>query len=679
MKKVFLLLSCFILVFSSMFISPVSAAGTSEKSFFSLEEINASSGRELGDGKISVNGWYTAGGDYMKYPNTAWGTSPLWGHIKVTRSGSEPSIIFSNTGADINPASLSYILGTTARSDLPNLKIPVCSALKLKSSANCGYKFILSYGAINPDDKTETFGYLEIGKDSEGNYITTNTVARDNDFDNNIIPFDKTTNLMTENAEFTVSLEKMSMGIENCTEARIYAVQLVVDAEKAYTLSLNEFSIVGKQAPFSSVVLDSATYTEGISSINFTLPHYYDLSALTPEFRLEGDVASYSPVGPQNFKNGAVLYSFTFNDGSISKYALSAKNENLKYVDFSSITGNRGGKDGGYLLQDTWYCCGAVDPIKYPYESWGLDGMWGHISAEKNGNTVKLTGNGSDSNPASLRYLFYADNQCSKQISPTDLNSYLYFDINSDCDYKFIIVFAAVNPTDNSKKYGLAEIYKDENGKTSVNISEAKSGEMNTAFTNKEVNTLPNGRSIGLLPLESLSFGTEDCKEAYIYSIDFVPLTERAFTLTMNFTPDSAFDDTACELSSLKIGDFEAEINDDSVAVSLPLGFDIGKHSLEYVASAGAWVKIDSENNKCIITSAYGNYITKELIINTFKVCGDLNSSGKLESEDLVYCRKALLGIMDYRTDIFDVNNDTSFDIRDMVALKKLISEAVNA
>ena len=679
MKKVFLLLSCFILVFSSMFISPVSAAGTSEKSFFSLEEINASSGRELGDGKISVNGWYTAGGDYMKYPNTAWGASPLWGHITVTRSESNSSITFSNNGADRNPAALSYILGTTARSDLPDLKIPVYSTLKLKASANCGYKFILSYGAINPDDKSETFGYLEIGKDSEGNYITANTVARDNDFDNNMLPFDKTENLMTENAELTVSLEKMASGIENCTEARIYAIQLVVDAEKAYTLSLDEFSIVGKQAPFSSVTLDSATYTEGISSISFTMPHYYDLSSLAPEFALKDDVASYSPVGPQNFKNGTVLYTFTFNDGSIAKYALSAKNEKLKYVDLSSMTGNRGGNDGGNLLQNTWYCCGGIDPVKYPYESWGLDGMWGHISADKNGNTVKLTNNGNDSNPSSLRYLFYADNRCGQQISPIDLNSYLYFDINSDCDYKFIIVFAAVNPTDNSKKYGLAEIYKDANGKTSVNISEAKSGEINAAFTNKQVNTLAKGRSIGLLSLEALSFGMENCQEAYIYSIDFIPLAEKAFTLTMNFTPDSAFDDTACELSSLKIGDFSAEIKDDIVTVSLPLGFDISKHSLEYVASAGAWVKIDSENNKCIVTSAYGNYITKELIINTFKVCGDLNSSGKLESEDLVYCRKALLGIMDYRMDIFDVNNDTSFDIRDMVALKKLISEAANA
>ena len=54
------------------------------------------------------------------------------------------------------------------------------------------------------------------------------------------------------------------------------------------------------------------------------------------------------------------------------------------------------------------------------------------------------------------------------------------------------------------------------------------------------------------------------------------------------------------------------------------------------------------------------------------KCSGDVNEDGKVDSEDIAYLRKVLLGSAEYK-DSCDVNLDGSFSTRDFVVLKALI------
>lgn len=79
-----------------------------------------------------------------------------------------------------------------------------------------------------------------------------------------------------------------------------------------------------------------------------------------------------------------------------------------------------------------------------------------------------------------------------------------------------------------------------------------------------------------------------------------------------------------------------------------------------------------------ISTSALGED-TQTIHISDLVKTGDLNVDGAIDSDDLVVIRKVLLGIdVDTDKEVCKVNADDAVNVKDLVALKKLISAAVS-
>ena len=681
MKK-FISLFCIMMLLCSVFTIRYSAepsdSAPSLKKYLSLDSITGTGGATYSANNTSMiytNRWYTATDEFYRLPGQCWGADPLWGHISSSKDASTGSVTLTNNGEGINPPSLAYIFGSTVRSDMPTLKIPVYSDITISASAteHCNYKFVIMYGAVNPVDSSHSLGFLEIGQDADGDYATYNTTAINNDSTTNIAPFDNTQNMMNGENTFTISLNEMVNGIDNCVEAYIYSFNVVVDAQNAYSLTLNDISIQSTVF-FGKATIGSHEGTVDGNSVTFTLPHSSNVAALTPEFDNAENV-TVSPSGPQDFSNGFVTYTFT-SANATNKYNIFVKTEKLKYLDLSTMTGNRGWIDGGNLVTDTWYSANA-DAINFPYESWGLSDLWGHNYAVKEDNVITIYNKGEGPNPSSYRYLFGANNRCSPPSEAISLDSYLYFDIKSNCDYKFIIVFAAVNPDDGSNNYGLMEIFKDKNGKTCYNITNALSGGPNAAFSTT-ANLNPAGNEIGIIPLAPMSMGIKNCTEAYIYSFDFVVTAENSFYLSMNFTPPDDFDDTACELTSFSLGGYTAEIADKNVSIELPLGLDYSNISPIYTASDGAWGCFNDDYTEFTVTSAYGSTKTAYTVdIKTFRLIGDANVDGFLNAADLTLVRKLLLSNDPFDFDAVNCNGDDKFDIRDLIFIKKELAKFI--
>lgn len=67
--------------------------------------------------------------------------------------------------------------------------------------------------------------------------------------------------------------------------------------------------------------------------------------------------------------------------------------------------------------------------------------------------------------------------------------------------------------------------------------------------------------------------------------------------------------------------------------------------------------------------------------IDIFKItssdkAGDLNFDSSVDAEDLSLMRKSLLNVNSFDEVLYDVNNDDSVDIRDLVRIKKISAEA---
>jgi len=138
-----------------------------------------------------------------------------------------------------------------------------------------------------------------------------------------------------------------------------------------------------------------------------------------------------------------------------------------------------------------------------------------------------------------LRYLVGADDKLANAPSaatPISIYDNLYVNATADGSFKLVIGFAAIDPNTNEKKYGFAQISKDSNGNFVTIVSESDPSD-NSAVFSKTTNMINAGTQKGAVSLEGLANGIEGCSQAYIYSIDVVVGADKAFNMTLDFTP----------------------------------------------------------------------------------------------------------------------------------------------
>lgn len=693
--------------------------------FVTIDDFTDNAGEPLADGKIKTDQWYVATGDYYKLPMTAWGASPLWGHLSARKNKETGLLTLKNNGSDINPQSIAYIFGTTARSDLPKLIVPTESVLSFSANADCNYKFVLSYGAVNSVTKKQKYGYLEIYKDENG-YTTKNYAAVDNDYNSNIVPFSKTENMMPKGLQSgNVPLNAISTDVENCTEAYIYAFHVVVDAEKAFELSLSELSLGTEINPIVSVSLNESVGNIEGNNISITIPKNVSLSALAPKFTLlEG--AEISPKEPQNFENGKItynvvyksqsykynveikhpstdsecdiisaklnginavmdgnnikfkmplgtnlkscspefvlsenaaidktdpqdltvptIYTVTAKDGVTQKqYTVSACYETVSYLDLSSITDATGSKSNGILAINSWYC-GNKDSISSPFSAAGMDGMWGHISVAKNNAGKLIIGNnGSDVSPAVLRYAFGADEHSDKPAATEIKEKYLYINAKSSTNFKIILPFSVINDSDNSEVHGIAEIITDNSGKYILNAKRFDTNSVNMYSTESE--NILAGSHTGIVSLSSLLSLAENSSKVRIYSIDVVVGSKKEFQMELDFNAPSAFNLEACSILDFTVNGCTGTVSENRIDIVLPYGTDLSALTPNITVSTGATISpLGSQNFNSpinyIVTAPDGVHTKSYTVYATLGkasfVNWDISADGGSENDDKI-------------------------------------------
>ncbi len=379
-----------------------------------------------------------------------------------------------------------------------------------------------------------------------------------------------------------------------------------------YTIGLNgvnyKYTVAISKLPAATdcdiTAAKIAGYNATINGTNITLelPINKDLAALEPVFTYPSN-ATIDKSGPQDFSS-PVVYTVTAQDGRTQKqYTVSVTHEGVSYLDFSGITPNAGSRPSDVATTNTWFC-GGVDPIKYPFHSWGLSGMWGHISVAKDTDgVITIANNGSDVNPDVIRYSFGAESY-SASVPPPAIaiqGKYLYIDVTSETEFKLVIPFTATNSENNAKKYGFVTIITDANGQLAMDVSSqydaSPSDSVCQGYYSKSTGMIPAGSYKGLLPLSDLRSFTDNCSEINLYAFDVVGPTGKALNISLDFNAPYPYDHDAAEIKSFTVNGYIGTITGDQIAVSVPYGTDLANLTSEIKLPVGATISPANAKN----------------------------------------------------------------------------------